>query len=32
MGSGNKHQLTAVVCASATGHIIAPMIIFEGKI
>ena len=31
MGSGNKHQITAVVCASATGHIIPPMIIFEGK-
>ena len=31
MGSGNKHQITAVVCASATGHIIPLMIIFEGK-
>ena len=31
MGSGNKHQITAVVCAGATGHIIPPMIIFEGK-
>ena len=31
MGSGNKHQITVVVCASATGHVIPPMVIFEGK-
>ena len=29
MGCGNKHQITA--CASATGHVIPPMVIFEGK-
>lgn len=31
MGSGNKHQITVVACASATGHVIPPMVIFEGK-
>ena len=31
MGSGNKHQITVVACASASGHIIPPMVIFEGK-
>ena len=31
MGSGNKHQITVVACASATGHIVPPMVIFEGK-
>ena len=31
MGSGNKHQSTVVACANATGHVIPPMLIFEGK-
>ena len=31
MGSGNKHQITVVACASATGYVIPPMVIFEGK-
>ena len=31
MGSGNKHQSTVVACANATGHVIPPMVIFEGK-
>lgn len=25
MGSGNKHQITVVACASATGHIVPPL-------
>ena len=31
IGSGNKQQIIVVACASATGHIIPPMVIFEGK-
>ena len=30
-GSGNKHQITVVAYARATGHVIAPMVIIEGK-
>ena len=29
--SGNKYQITVVACTSVTGHILLPMIIFEGK-
>ena len=31
MGSGNN-QITVIACASATGHITPPMVIFEAKI
>ena len=31
MGSGNKYQITVVACGSTTGHIIPPMITFQGK-
>ena len=31
MESGNTHQSTVIACASATGHVIPPMVIFEGK-
>ena len=31
-GSGNKSQITVVSCGSATGHVIPPLVIFEGKI
>ena len=30
-GSGNKSQITVVSCGSATGHVIPPFVIFEGK-
>ena len=30
-GSGNKAQITVVSCGSATGHVIPPFVIFEGK-
>ena len=29
--SGNKTQITVVVCASAAGNVIPPMVIFKGE-
>lgn len=29
--SGNKAQITVLACGNAAGHVIPPMVIFEGK-